>query len=33
MGNKGLQIIGMDVKELLRLLNGADASEWLAYHQ
>ena len=33
MGSRGLQIIGMDVKELLRMLNAAYASEWLAYHQ
>ena len=33
MGSKGLQIIGMDVKELLRMLNAAYASEWLAYYQ
>jgi len=33
MGSKGLQIIGMDVKKLLRMLNAAYASEWLAYYQ
>jgi bacterioferritin len=33
MGTKGRQIIGMDVNELLRLLNEAYASEWLAYYQ
>jgi bacterioferritin len=33
MGTKGRQIIGMDVDELLRLLNAAYASEWLAYYQ
>ncbi len=33
MGTKGRQIIGMDVEELLRLLNAAYASEWLAYYQ
>jgi len=33
MGTKGRQIIGMDVNELLRLLNAAYASEWLAYYQ
>ncbi len=33
MGTRGRQIIGMDVDELLRLLNAAYASEWLAYHQ
>ncbi len=33
MGTMGRKIIGMDVDELLRLLNAAYASEWLAYHQ
>jgi bacterioferritin len=33
MGTKGREIIGMDVNELLRLLNRAYASEWLAYYQ
>lgn len=33
MGTRGSQIVGMDVGELLRLLNAAYASEWLAYHQ
>ena len=33
MGTKGREIIGMDVKELLGLLDGAFASEWLAYYQ
>ena len=33
MGSKGTQIIGMDVKKLLRMLNAAYASEWLAYYQ
>ena len=33
MGTKGRQIIGMDVEELLGLLNAAYASEWLAYYQ
>jgi hypothetical protein len=33
MGTRGRQIIGMDVEELLRLLNAAYTSEWLAYHQ
>jgi bacterioferritin len=33
MGTKGRQIIGMDVNELLRMLNAAYASEWLAYYQ
>lgn len=33
MGSKGRQIIGLDVDELLRMLNAAYASEWLAYYQ
>jgi bacterioferritin len=33
MGTRGREIVGMDVKELLRLLNAAYASEWLAYYQ
>jgi bacterioferritin len=33
MGTKGRQIIGMNVDELLRLVNAAYASEWLAYYQ
>ena len=33
MGTIGRKIIGMDVDELLRLLNAAYASEWLAYTQ
>jgi len=33
MGTRGRAIIGMDVDELLRLLNAAYASEWLAYYQ
>ncbi|MEW6337283.1 MAG: ferritin-like domain-containing protein [Acidobacteriota bacterium] len=33
MGTVGRKIIGMDVNELLRLLNAAYASEWLAYYQ
>ena len=33
MGTRGRQIIGMDVDELLGLLNAAYASEWLAYYQ
>ena len=33
MGTRGREIIGMDVDELLRLLNEAYASEWLAYYQ
>jgi len=33
MGTRGREIVGMDVNELLALLNGALASEWLAYYQ
>lgn len=33
MGTKGRAIIGMDVDELLQLLNKAFADEWLAYYQ
>lgn len=33
MGTRGREIIGMDVKKLLEMLNAAYASEWLAYHQ
>ncbi len=33
MGTKGRTIVGMDVNELLGLLNRAFADEWLAYYQ
>jgi bacterioferritin len=33
MGTKGREIVGMDVDELLALLNRAFADEWLAYYQ
>lgn len=33
MGTKGREIVGMDVDELLTLLNKAFADEWLAYYQ
>jgi len=33
MGTRGREIIGMDVDQLLTLLNQAYASEWLAYYQ
>jgi bacterioferritin len=33
MGTRGREIIGMDIQELLGLLNKAYASEWLAYYQ
>ena len=33
MGTKGREIVGVDIKELLKLLNRALADEWLAYYQ
>jgi len=33
MGSKGREIIGMDVQELLTLLQRAYCDEWLAYYQ
>lgn len=33
MGTKGRSIVGMDVDELVGLLNKAFADEWLAYYQ
>ena len=33
MGTKGKEIVGMDVEELIELLNKALADEWLAYYQ
>ena len=33
MGTKGKEIVGMDVGELIELLNKAFADEWLAYYQ
>ena len=33
MGTRGRAIVGMDVDELLEVLNRAYASEWLAYYQ
>jgi bacterioferritin len=33
MGTRGREIVGMDVNELVRMLNRAYASEWLAYYQ
>jgi bacterioferritin len=33
MGTKGIEIVGMDVKLLLDLLNKAFADEWFAYYQ
>lgn len=33
MGTRGREIVGIDVNVLLKLLNQAYASEWLAYYQ
>jgi bacterioferritin len=33
MGTRGIEIVGMDVKELITTLNKAFADEWLAYYQ
>jgi len=33
MGTRGREIVGMDVEELLKLLNKAFADEWFAYYQ
>ena len=33
MGTRGREIVGMDINELLGLLNRAFADEWLAYYQ
>ncbi len=33
MGTKGREIVGMDVNELVKVLNKALADEWLAYYQ
>jgi bacterioferritin len=33
MGTRGREIVGIDVETLLKLLNQAYASEWLAYYQ
>ena len=33
MGSKGIEIVGMDVAELLEMLNRAYCDEWLAYYQ
>ena len=33
MGTKGIEIVGMDVNELIDLLNKAFADEWLAHYQ
>ena len=33
MGTKGREIVDMDIKQLVKLLNKAFADEWLAYYQ
>jgi bacterioferritin len=33
MGTKGREIVGVDIKKLIELLNKALADEWLAYYQ
>jgi bacterioferritin len=33
MGSKGTEIVGIDVKKIIELLNRAFADEWLAYYQ
>lgn len=33
MGSKGIEIVDMDVKQLIKTLNKAFADEWLAYYQ
>ena len=33
MGTRAREIVGLDVEELLKKLNSAFASEWLAYYQ
>jgi bacterioferritin len=33
MGTKGREIVGVDIKKLVELLNKALADEWLAYYQ
>lgn len=33
MGKRGREIVGMDIDEVLKMLNDAYASEWLAYYQ
>ena len=33
MGSRGIKLVGMDVNELLTLLNKALADEWLAHYQ
>lgn len=33
MGTKGREIVGMDISDIIELLNKALADEWLAYYQ
>lgn len=33
MGTRGREIVGIDINDLLKMLNEAYASEWLAYYQ
>lgn len=33
MGTKGREVVGMDISDLIELLNKALADEWLAYYQ
>lgn len=33
MGTRGREIVGIDVEEIVKMLNAAYASEWLAYYQ
>jgi len=33
MGTRGREILGIDVNEVLKILNRAFADEWLAYYQ
>ena len=33
MGKHGIEILNLDVKELLKMLNAALSEEWLAYYQ
>lgn len=33
MGTRGIEIVGMDVNELIEMLNRAYCDEWLAYYQ
>ncbi|MBN2102530.1 ferritin [bacterium] len=33
MGKRGIEILGVDVQELIKMLNAALSEEWLAYYQ